>query len=164
MKTRSGAFTANYTNPEFLNQLWSYTKALARPVSGRDNVVGAIVAFDGKPQTVDIFHSTPLFRKLWPKLLQSHVLDALSTARRGKARPPTAPCTLTAARQFLHSVVQANVGRTETSQTGLAVTRRETQQVISFSAGLASPAEARGMGMGGMGGFGGGVHASGYAK
>jgi hypothetical protein len=161
VRTRSGAFTANYTHPEFLKELQAYTKAVETPVAGRQQVVGAIVAIDGKPQAIDIFQSTPLFRKLWPKLLQSHALDAVSAARRGAARGKTAVCTLADAQQFLQAVMQANVEQTRQSQTGLVVTKRETRRVISFSAATEpAPADART----GMGGFGGGLHSSGYAK
>jgi len=56
--------------------------------------------------------------------------------------------------------MQAEVAKTATTPGGLAITKRESPGVMSFSTG-----ESRGMGMGGMGGgFGDAVHSSGFSK
>ncbi len=69
---QSGAFTANYTSSKVLKKLEDYVKDLDRPVADSKQVVGAIVAINGKVEAVDVFQSTPLFQKLWPKILRSH--------------------------------------------------------------------------------------------
>ena len=66
-RSRSDAFTANYTNPRVLKQLQAYVNALQEPVANHEQVVGAIVAIKGEAEAVDVFQSTPLFQKLWPK-------------------------------------------------------------------------------------------------
>src|SRR5262249_42400701 len=76
----SGAFTANYVDKDILERLQPYLDALTEPVSRRQRVVGAVVAINGKIETVDVFESTPLFQKLWPQLLESFALDALEAA------------------------------------------------------------------------------------
>ena len=38
-----------------------------------------IVAVNGRFEQIDVFESTPLFNKLWPKLLKSYALDAANT-------------------------------------------------------------------------------------
>jgi hypothetical protein len=153
--SRSGAFTANYTNPRVLQQIQGYLDQLQTPVSNGPQVVGAIAAIDGKVEAVDVFQSTPLFRKLWPKLLQSHALDAAKTAGRSKSEKV---CGLEDAQAFLHSVLEANVEKQSSAPGGLQVTKRESPRVVSFSAAPADAASGPG-----LGGFG-GPHLSGFSK
>ena len=152
-QSASGAFTANYTNPQVLKELQAYLKTLERPVANRQQVVGAIVAINGKVEAVDVFQSTPLFQKLWPKLLKADALDALAGANDQEAKKQA---TVDDARNFLNAAIEAGVAKKSDSPGGLVVTKRDSEKVMSFSAG-----------MGGMGGgFGGAdaVHSSGYKK
>jgi hypothetical protein len=150
-RSASDAFTANYTNPEVLKQLQAYVEALQRPVAGHRQVVGAIVAINGKAEAVDVFQATPLFQKVWPKLLKSHALDAFAVAREPDAEKT---CTLSDAREFLRTAMQAAVEKKSEGKGGLVVTKRDSEKVMSFSAG----------GMGGGMGFEDSVHSSGYKK
>jgi hypothetical protein len=155
--TRSGAFSANYTNLQVSKQIQGYVDKLQAPVNDVQQVIGAIVAIDGKVEAADVFQSTPLFRKLWPKLLKSYALDAATAA--GTQPKPQRACTVADARSFLQTVLEANVQKESSGQGGLIVTKRESQRVVSFSAAPADAASGYGMG----GGFG-GVHTSGYSK
>lgn len=126
-------------------------EAVERPVANHRQVVGAIVAINGKVEAVDVFQSTPLFQKVWPKLLKSHALDAFDAARQPDAGKPS---TLNDAREFLRTAMQATVEKKSKSQGGLVVTKRDSEKVMSYSAGF-----------GGMGGrFEDSVHSSGYKK
>jgi hypothetical protein len=124
------------------------------PVASGKQVVGAIVAVNGMVEAVDVFQSTPLFQKLWPKLLKGHALDALAGAG---VKNPNKQATIDDARKFLKSAMEATVAKKSDSRGGLVVTKRDSEQVMSFSAG-----------MGGMGGMSFGdaeaVHSSGYKK
>jgi hypothetical protein len=158
--SESGAVTAVYAAKPVSDELAPYVGALASKVAGQGRIVGAIVAVNGKIESLDVFESTPLFRKLWPKLLSSYALDAVSAA----ASKPTAKdkkaakdSTVADASAFLTKVLQGNVSGTKSTKGGLVVTHRETTGAASYS--------VRGMG-GGMGGGGLGgapVHAAGYA-
>jgi hypothetical protein len=126
-------------------------------VANQKQVVGAIVAVNGKVESVDVFQSKPLFCKLWPKLLKSHSLDAVAVARSPEAAKQA---TINDVREFLCTAMQANVSKQSDGQGGLVVTKRDSEQVMSFSAGMMG-----GMGMGGMSGnFGDAVHSSAYKK
>ena len=162
IEVQSGAFTANYATAEVVDQLKPYMEKLQGPVAGQKQVVGAIVAVNGKVESVDIFGSTPLFKKLWPKLLKSHVLDAANAA---DAPQSNQVCTLEDAQKFLGSAMQADVEDETEAEGGLVVTKRDSQGVVSFSASVA-PADASDEAVGamGMGGFGGSVHSSAFAK
>jgi hypothetical protein len=166
--SQSDAFTANYTSPEMQKRLQEYVERLQQPVAGHPQVVGAIVAINGKVEAVDVFQSTPLFQKLWPKLLRSHALDAVAASAAPEA--DKAACTLHDAQAFLETAMQANVEKTTPGQGGLVVTKRDSEAVSSFvisvvpviDGGKGAPA---GAGMGGMGGgFGEGVHSAGFSK
>ena len=79
-QTGSGTFTANYFEPEVVGELAPYVAVLEKVVADVPQVVGVIVAINGEIQAADTFESTPLFRKLWPRLLKSYVLDAATQA------------------------------------------------------------------------------------
>lgn len=151
----SGAFTANYVDPRIVERLKPYVEALAG-VSDQERIVGIVVAINGKLETVDVFGSTPLFRKLWPQLLKSFALDALEAAETDEAGKTSTPDEATA---FLASVLR-DQGEEKKTEGGLVVSRHETKDAVSFHAG----GPMGGMGTG-MGGFGGGpIHSSGYSK
>ena len=63
VRPSTGAFTANYTDPKILKKIQSYAKEIEQPVAEHRQVVGAIVAVNNKIEVVDVFGSTPLFRR-----------------------------------------------------------------------------------------------------
>ncbi|MCH7688800.1 MAG: hypothetical protein IH899_19315 [Planctomycetes bacterium] len=145
----TGAFTANYVDQNVLKQLEPYIDKLRKPISKRPKIVGVIVAINGKIESVDVFESTPLFRKLWPKLLKSYALDAVAVADNTEAKKT---CTVADAKSFLKESLQANVEERTKTTGGLVVTKRASDNnIVSFSFG------------GGLVGFG-GVHASAFSK
>ncbi|MEX2287572.1 MAG: DUF6569 family protein [Planctomycetaceae bacterium] len=157
----TGSFTSNFVGGDVVKRLDPYLKELGGPVAERDNIVGVVVAINGKIEAVDVFQSTPLFRKLWPKLLKSYALDAAGAADEvaGKSTPTT---SVNDSRDFLKKSLFANVAKSETTPGGLTVTRRETDGVISFSADFDFNIQDGGGAYGG-GGIGGAVHTSGFA-
>lgn len=173
VQPQSGAFTANYADDEAVKRLEPYINKLQGPVAQNDNVVGVIVAVNGKIESMDVFESTPLFKKLWPKLLKSHALDAANATGAevaGKA------CTRQDAVAFLTETAAAGTSKTETKG-DIAVSRRENERVLLFSAHSwhevrnadSNGADASAGGYGGvLGGFDGGglggVHAAAFAK
>jgi hypothetical protein len=159
--SESGTFTNSYVDKRVQGALEPYIMGLSAKVAAQGRVVGAIVAINGKIESLDVFESTPLFRKLWPKLLKSYALDAMSATATAKpaakdksgtsAKHAAKESTVVDASAFLVKVLQASVRDTKQTQGGLVVTHRETKGATSYSAG----------GMGG--GMGGPVHAAGYA-
>jgi len=153
----SGAFTANYVDKAVLERLKPYLDALSASISSQERVVGVVVAINGKVETVDVFESTPLFLKLWPQLMKSYALDALQLRDAADVKKAS---SRSEAEAFLASILQDQDAEHRKTEGGLVVSRHETDDRISFSAGAMG-----GMGGGmGMGGFGGPVHSSGYSK
>ncbi|MGE5191666.1 MAG: hypothetical protein ACM3U2_04135, partial [Deltaproteobacteria bacterium] len=75
-------------------------------------------------------------------------------------------CRVDDATAFIEKVRQSQVDNTKQSESGLVVTRRNSKEVMGFSARTES-ADRDGAGMMGgmgMGGFGGAVHSAGFSK
>lgn len=166
VQSESGAFTANYAEEESVKRLQPYIDKLQRRIAETENVVGIIVGVNGKVESMDVFESTPLFKKLWPKLLKSHALDAANAAAEQVA---SQPCTRQDAAAFLKETAAASTSQTETNG-GVAVSRGESERVLLFSAHsrdqirepmAAASVEETG---GGFGGSFGGVHAAAFSK
>ena len=65
----------------------AYIKAL-QPAGEKDaDVVGYVVAINGKISTANIYPSNALFRKMWPKLLEAVVTEAIGEKNAGAAEP-----------------------------------------------------------------------------
>jgi hypothetical protein len=155
----SDAFTANYVEPQVVDKLEPYLEALNEQVTASPRVVGAIMAINGKIEVVDIFESTPLFRKLWPKLLKSYALDAVAAAD----AEVEAKCSLADAEEFLDRVQTAQSEATEDNE-GELTTLADTDDVLTFSLhDRGDVRSARGTAAMG-GGMGGSVHSAGFGK
>ena len=157
-QTESDTFAANYVQADAAKRLDPYLERLLQPVADVSQVVGVVVAVNGKPQSIDVFESTPLFKKLWPKLLKSYALDAAN----GESDEPMVACTLEAAKGFFAEAAAAKVEESESSE-GIAFTRRSSPNLVSFSAEAEGLNDAAAGAAGGMAGFGGGVHSSAFA-
>lgn len=80
------SYKASLTKIDEGTEYAGYAGALMPALTGR-NVVGMVVAIDGKVESIDIFGGPGLFEKLREKLLKAAVLDATSTTDEGKSAP-----------------------------------------------------------------------------
>jgi len=184
----SGAFTENYSSKDVVSRLDRYQGSLQNAVAGTENIVGVIVAVNGKVESMDVFESTPLFKKLWPKLLKSYALDALKADDGRKSHKQLSRGD---ARYFMNDVAAAQRKKTDTDGE-LATTEAENDRVLLFTAHAQNnraAARAAGEGTtvqlptfgfdasasmpnpqspataaGGFGGLGGGIHSSAFSK
>jgi hypothetical protein len=60
----------------------SYIKKLAGIVNGKQDVIGYAFAINGKINSADVYGSSALFLKLWPKLLKASAVEAVAELRR----------------------------------------------------------------------------------
>jgi len=65
----------------------SYTKTLSGIVSGSRDVIGYVFAINGKVNSADVYGSSSLFKKLWPKLLKANAIEAIAELQQGKFAP-----------------------------------------------------------------------------
>jgi hypothetical protein len=75
----------------------TYLAALRAPAESDDDVVGYAFAVNGKLNSAEIYPSNGLFRKMWPKLLQASVTEAIGQKSVGGEATPSAE----AATEFL---------------------------------------------------------------
>jgi hypothetical protein len=156
VKASSGTFTGNYAEEDAVARLDPYVAGLQKPIDRTERIVGVIVAINGEVHSMDVFESTPLFQKLWPKLLKSYALDAANAA---DPKIRLAACPTATACDFLR---EATEGEAETSVKGdFVLTRRSTETLESFTAGDAT--EGGGVIMG-FEGNASGVHTSAFSK
>ena len=83
------------------------------------------MAVNNKIEVVDVFGSTPLFRKVWPKLLKGYALDA-AVAAANKSKKTNPPPTLKDAEKFLRDAMESQVKDKTKGEEGLVVTKRES--------------------------------------
>lgn len=69
-------YQAVYANKKVAGDMQEYIRALEREVL-QPGVVGVVVARNGEPVWADVFASSQLFARYWPKLLKSYVVDAM---------------------------------------------------------------------------------------
>jgi hypothetical protein len=170
VESASGTFSGNYSDADAVERLGPYLKHFKQPIEDRENIVGVIVAVSGKVESLDVFESTPLFRKLWPKLLKSYALDAANAAN---SDADDRAVTRADAIAFFQDIAAAQAKRADTTGS-LALSQGESDRVLLFSAherraqgadAAASYSVNGGAAFGGgMGGFGGAIHSSGFSK
>lgn len=64
-----------------------YLHALVGGPSGQPDVIGYAFAVNGKISSAETYDSHDLFQKLWPKLLRSSAVEAVSNLQQGKVFP-----------------------------------------------------------------------------
>jgi hypothetical protein len=68
----------------------AYTRALAGVIRGKNDVIGYVFAINGKVNSADVYASSALFRKLWPKLLKANAIEAIAELQKDlKFEPAT---------------------------------------------------------------------------
>jgi len=68
-----------------------YTSALSGAVDGKPDIVGVVIAINGRLSSAEVYPSNGLFRKMWPKLLDAGATEAIADkAEKVDALPTTA--------------------------------------------------------------------------
>jgi hypothetical protein len=83
--TGTDRFDAVYEDETVQDQLEEYRRGLETAVPAlKPDAIGVAVAVGGRLVCVDVFSSPAMFRKMWPRLLESYVVDALARQPGGK--------------------------------------------------------------------------------
>ncbi len=107
----------------------SYVKALGNIVNGKPDVIGYVFAINGKINSADVYASSSLFRKLWPKLLQASAIEATAELRRGKTF--TAP-PADAVRGFLDDSPKGTDEKQKDVSSRVQMVTRESKENVFF--------------------------------
>jgi hypothetical protein len=76
-------------NSEVKKSSQEYTKLLANIINDKPDAIGYVFAINGKINSADVYGTSALFRKLWPKLLEASAVEALSERDTQKASATT---------------------------------------------------------------------------
>ena len=78
------SFQLSLENKEVQANSDNYVKALDGIIDGKTDVIGYVFAINGKINSADVYASSALFKKLWPKLLKGSAIEAVAELRRGE--------------------------------------------------------------------------------
>jgi hypothetical protein len=105
-----------------------YVKKLSPIIEGKNDVIGYVFAINGQINSADVYSSSALFKKLWPKLIESSSTEAVGEFEKGKAHgQPQAD----AVKAFL---VDSESGKADEKEVTSRVTsvKRETEKNLFF--------------------------------
>src|SRR5437667_1760874 len=123
------SFQLALENKEVQESADGYVKALGSIVEGKPDVAGYVVAINGKINSADVYASSSLFKKLWPKLLQASAIEAVAELRRGEkfAAPPA-----DAVRGFLDDSPKGSDEKQKDVSSRVQMVTRESKENVFF--------------------------------
>lgn len=104
-----------------------YTRALAGVVKGKDDVIGYVFAINGAVNSADVYGSSELFRKLWPKLLKANAIEAISEMRKEQKFEPT---TAENVKIFLAEAESSKASEKEVTARISLLTREDDKSIL----------------------------------
>ncbi len=108
----------------------TYRTALAKILEGAPDAVGYAFVINGEINTADVYGSGTLFRKLWNKLLDAAILEAIAELRR-KPEKETEPVTTESIRGWFTEAAGAQISdRQEVPPRVCVETRRSKKSVL----------------------------------
>src|SRR5258708_15838768 len=130
-ETATGTYqhVLNMSGGDAQKSIGPYVKALSTTVGGDQHLVGAVAAVNGKVIAADIFGDPTLFRKLWPKLLNSYAADAAENAAGGGKSKSV--ITQKQAKEFLADAHRGGAKAESKSDVGIAE-RYESKAAVTY--------------------------------
>jgi hypothetical protein len=104
----------------------SYIKALSGIVANKDDVIGYVFAINGQVNSADVYGSSALFKKLWPKLLKANAVEAIAELKAGEFKPAS-PEAVTS---FLSDAEKARASEKKLTRRVKLVTREDDKNVF----------------------------------
>jgi hypothetical protein len=115
---------------DLLARMEKYASKLEKAPEGGKNVVGFVFAINGKPESAEIYGSSVLFRKMWPKMLRAAAIDALGDLHSGRRFEPA---DLDAIQTFLNEPEKNLLNETKTKVSDrIHVTERTSAVSVSL--------------------------------
>jgi hypothetical protein len=104
-----------------------YVQKLAAIVQDKKDVIGYACVVNGKVASADIYGSSDLFRKVWPRLLQASATEALAAMEKGKKVEPVTGAAVTA---FLKDAEQGKATSMDVARDIRQLTRESPRNVL----------------------------------
>ncbi len=105
----------------------SYISALSGIVRGKNDVIGYVFAINGQVNSADVYASSALFKKLWPRLLKASAIEAISELQRNQRFEPT---TAENVKLFLSEAETGDVDEKEVTQRVKLITRENAKNIF----------------------------------
>jgi hypothetical protein len=109
----------------------TYRAALAKIIDEKPNAVGYAFAINGQINTADSYGSGVLFRKLWNKLLDAAILEAIAEQRR-KSEGAEKPLTTKTIQKWFLEAEQTAVSERQEVPPRVRVDTRRGQKTVVF--------------------------------
>ncbi|MGE0130752.1 MAG: DUF6569 family protein [Blastocatellales bacterium] len=124
----SSSLQLSLENKHLKQAVDDYVKKLSPIIEGKNDVIGYVFAINGQINSADAYSSHALFKKLWPKMIESSATEAVGDLEKGKKYDPT---PAEAVKTFLSEAESGNASEREVTQRVTAV-KRETQKNLFF--------------------------------
>jgi hypothetical protein len=105
----------------------AYINTLSGLLRNRSDVIGYVLAINGKVTSADVYASHALFAKLWPKLLKSNTVEAIAELHDAEHKPVTSEIVQT----FLTDSEKATAETKEVTPRVRMVTREDDKNIFS---------------------------------
>jgi hypothetical protein len=112
---------------KLLQAVQTYSKNLSPLLDGKKDVVGFAFAINGQINSADIFASSALFRKLWPKLLEATVIEAIAEHQKGKRFPQV---RADAVQAFMHDADHGKASQKDVTRRIRMVTQETRKNLL----------------------------------
>ncbi len=103
-----------------------YIKALNQITAGKDDVIGYVFAINGKVNSADVYGSSSLFKKLWPKLLKANAVEAIAGQQKEEFKPASSEAVST----FLVDAEKGKASEKDVTRRVKLVTREDEKNVF----------------------------------
>ncbi|HKO41730.1 MAG TPA: DUF6569 family protein [Pyrinomonadaceae bacterium] len=104
----------------------AYIKALSQIPNAKDDVIGYVFAINGKVNSADVYGSSVLFKKLWPKLLKANAVEAIAAQKKEEFKPATTE----AVSSFLVDAEKGRASEKDVTRRVKLVTREDEKNVF----------------------------------
>lgn len=104
-----------------------YVQKLAGIIEGKSDVIGYAFAINGRVNSADVYASSALFRKLWPKLLKASAVEAVADLQKGQKFEAVKSA---AVEEMLTEDERAKSSENEVTNRVKVVTRESDEQIV----------------------------------
>lgn len=105
----------------------AYINALSRTLQNKSDVIGYVFAINGHVNSADVYASSALFVKLWPKLLKASAVEAIAELNKDQSAQPVATETI---ETFLADSEKATAAAKEVTPRVRVVTREDDKNIF----------------------------------
>jgi hypothetical protein len=124
----SSSLQLSLENEKLKQVVDDYVKKLSPIIEGKNDVIGYVFAINGQINSADVYSSSGLFKKLWPKLIESSSTEAVGEFEKGKTYDQV---KAEAVKAFLMDAEEGKADEKEVTSRVTSV-KRETEKNLYF--------------------------------